>query len=228
MEDDKHNQDLVVDNDGSMSQGVNIKVNSQEGTSSEPVINDIEAPPEPTVDNNNVVSESVTPELAENADASNEVESNVGEVSVESESESSSSISEPIVAEPPVAEASAISDPFSPMPLSPATPVVAQSMSNNELSKPKEHRKNKKLALIVTLLLATLLAGVAIYLFMSAEDNAKEVSTPNLSSQQMKEIDPATAEDIDQAVTEIDETVQSIDNSTNLNEETVSDSTLGL
>lgn len=220
MNDDKDNQDLVVDKEGSMNQGVNINVTSGDDSTPEPEVNDIQAPPEP------VIEEAVV-ESTDNTANSPKFESTDSD---DSSSDSMSSESEPTVAEPPTTEEPTVSDPFaqSASTLNSTTPAASQSMSNNEQSQPKEHKNNKKLALVVTLLIAVLLAGVAIYLFMSAEDNAVEAPTSQTTQQVQEEVSPATAEDIDQAVTEIDETVQSIDDSTDLSEEAVSDTTLGL
>lgn len=107
-------------------------------------------------------------------------------------------------------------------------------MSNNEHNNPHEHRNNKKLALIVTIFVAIVLSGAAIFAYLSAQNNTEESSpSSNVSNVEstepspVSEVTPATQNDIDETVNEIDETIDALDNS-ELNEETLSDETLGL
>lgn len=120
-----------------------------------------------------------------------------------------------------------------------ATGAVVQpdksGMSNNEHNNPHEHRNNKKLALIVTLAVALVLSGVAIYAYLSAQNNTEESSsgsnTSNVESTELipnnEEITPATQNDIDETINEIDQTIDTLDNS-ELNDESLSDDTLEL
>jgi len=101
-------------------------------------------------------------------------------------------------------------------------------MSNNEQSQPHPHRNNKKLATIVTVLVALLLAGAAVYLYTSAQDNTVQSDTSNIEiNKTTTVIVPATSEDIDQVVAEIDETLNSLSEE-GLEEDSLTDETLGI
>lgn len=100
------------------------------------------------------------------------------------------------------------------------------------------HRNNKKFAVIATIIIGILLAGIAVYVYMSASGNTKEdtkkannASTTMTASQEQTTQEtqtPATAADVDATSKEIDEAVQSIDDTTDFSESSISDSTLGL
>lgn len=101
-------------------------------------------------------------------------------------------------------------------------------MSNNEQSQPHAHRNNKKLATIVTILVALLFAAGAVYVYVSAQDNTVKTDTSNIEiNKTTTVIVPATSEDIDQIVAEIDETINSLSEE-GLEEESLTDETLGI
>jgi hypothetical protein len=105
-------------------------------------------------------------------------------------------------------------------------------MSNNEQSNHHEHRNNKKLAVIVTVLVALVLSGAAVFAYMSAQNNTEETSTQTNSTAEVQdiptnEVAPATEEDIQNTINEIDQNIDSLD-SAELDEESISDDTLGL
>ena len=96
------------------------------------------------------------------------------------------------------------------------------------------HRNNKKLATFVTIVTALLLAGIAVYVYMSANknadsDNNTDTAQINGSSYETKqeEVKPATAEDIDQTIAEVEESLSTLDEA-DFSEESLSNNTLGL
>lgn len=95
-----------------------------------------------------------------------------------------------------------------------------------------EHRNNKKFAVIITVVTALLLSGVAYYVFLSTEDNTAPVQTVIESNEEpAPALEPATVEDIDQAIEDVDAIVEELDNPENaedLNEEALTDETLEL
>ena len=109
-----------------------------------------------------------------------------------------------------------------------------EGMSNNEQNKPHEHRNNKKLTVIVTVFVAVMLSGAAVFAFLSAQSNTEE-SSPEPSSQTSEaenlppanEVTPANQTDVDSTINELDETIDSLDSS-ELGEDTITDETLGL
>lgn len=97
------------------------------------------------------------------------------------------------------------------------------------------HRNNKKLAIIITLFVGVLLAAVAVYVYMSANDNTKEVSptqTPSSAEStpqtRQPKVEPATNEDIDEVAREVDEAINSLNDNDDFPEEQLSDESLGL
>jgi len=98
------------------------------------------------------------------------------------------------------------------------------------------HRNNKKLATIVTIVTALILAGVAVFVYMSANKNTdsdnSETTQINGSSyteqETVKQVAPATAEDIDQTISEVEESLSTLDDSADFNEASLSNDTLGL
>jgi len=73
-----------------------------------------------------------------------------------------------------------------------------------------------------------LLAGAAVYLYTSAQDNTVQSDTSNIEiNKTTTVIVPATSEDIDEVLIEIDETLNSLSDE-GLEEDSVSDDTLGI
>ena len=112
----------------------------------------------------------------------------------------------------------------------PAIMGVAASQMNKH-----PHRNNKKLATVVTIITALTLAGVAVFVYISANKNTdsdnSETSQTNGSSyesQQEVTAKPATAEDIDQTIVEVEESLSALDDSADFNEDSLSNDTLGL
>jgi cell division protein FtsL len=116
----------------------------------------------------------------------------------------------------------------------PTSPVSSDKQKDSRNSqdssnqKPHEHRNNKKIAALVTVFVAFVLAGAAVYVFMSAESNTKQSETTTKDQTMTEETTvPTIEEDLQQAEQQIDEAINSIDEA-DLNEETVSDENLGI
>ena len=95
------------------------------------------------------------------------------------------------------------------------------------------HRNNKKLAAIVTVITALLLAGTAVYVYLSANNNTekKSADTTNESNQNASaqpEVEPATTQDIDSTTTEVENAINALDENTDFSDADLTDSTLGL
>lgn len=91
------------------------------------------------------------------------------------------------------------------------------------------HHNNKKLAVVVTLLVGLLLTAVAVYVYMSAQSNTDKkepISTADQS--QIAELQPAQSSDVDQAVTETEEVMGELDDAADFNETELNDASLGL
>lgn len=233
----KENDDLVIDDNGSINQDSEAPEATkdskiEESTLSEPEVNGLQAPPEePIIETQDSDSDEVS-----DADDNNSTK-------VDNPIDNDDSTDETVVAPPD--EPNVISsgneatqeqvvtskDPFAEF----ATEVPAETaatpsgLSNNEQLKPhKEHKNNKKLAVIVTLLIALILSLGVVYIFISAEDNTAELRNDEQTSElPVQEIEPATTDNVDQSLSEIDQTLDSIDD-TDLQEDTISDQTLGL
>ena len=112
----------------------------------------------------------------------------------------------------------------------PAVMGVAASQMNKH-----PHRNNKKLATIVTIMTALILSGVAVYVYMSANkntnvDNSETSKVEGSSSDLQQDITakPATAEDIDQTIADVEESLSALDDNADFNEDSLSNDTLGL
>ncbi len=99
-----------------------------------------------------------------------------------------------------------------------------------------EHRNNKRFASILVVLLAALLAGAAVFVYSSTQDNAQESTTdstemPSQNEQQpaaTQPAQPATTQSVDQTIEDIDQTLESLDDDLDFGEDQLSDDTLGL
>lgn len=237
--------------------GVNIQVNTPDASSSTtgPIINDIQPPqqPEAVIEEQDVAAvDSAVKEISDDPTEVSEEqpakeESVAEKTAEETQVDGSDNIEEPMVKEAPEAPESTETEPqaeevlqsdpnpFAQKPeenMAPvATPTTPQSMSNNEQSLPHEHRNNKKFAIIVTVVVAILLAGAAAYVYLSAQGNTAETTTKTTvdpNAQNIAEVTPATTLDVDTTLTEIDQTIQSIDDEADLSEAAISDTALGL
>lgn len=122
-------------------------------------------------------------------------------------------------------------DKFTSATSAPAEMGVASSQMN---AQKHPHRNNKKLATIVTIMTALLLAGTAVYVYMSAnkntnaDNNSDNAQTNESSLVAEEEVQPATAEDVNQTITEVEESLSALDDEADFNEENLSNETLGL
>jgi hypothetical protein len=246
MDEQSDNQDLTIGKDGTMDNGVNIDVKTDNSNFSEPEINEI-TPPNDTTDGNS--TDDATAESAINFIAGNDNTDDSKVETTESVVEeaapidgSVSDVSDVEVKQQPEIsdEPSVQSEEIQPVPIStedsfasnqvPVAPATVSGMSNNEQLQPHEHRNNKKLAIIITLFVALFIASALVYIYTSAQNNAEESSdTSNTTVEESAtpDVTPASPEDVDQVINEIDQTVEAIDE-TDLTEETVSEDTLGL
>lgn len=207
------------------------KITSKEEESVEEAVNFI-AGAKSTDDKQN------TSEIKEDSQGSNEAESKDDVVKAPDSNETSTGV----VAESPVTEETQVISETDNKEANKNEPLVAtagvvqpdnKGMSNNEQNNPHEHRNNKKLAIIVTVFVALLLSGAAIFAFISAQSNTEETS-PEPSSQTtqteelpVEEVVPASQQDVEDTINEIDQTIDSLDSS-ELSEDTITDDTLGL
>lgn len=101
------------------------------------------------------------------------------------------------------------------------------------------HRNNKKFAIAMVAVVGLLLAGIAVYVYMSTANNTAEVnnavpaesSKPNSgesANNAESKVAPATTQDVDAASDQLDQAVQSLDDTSDLGESQISDQALGL
>lgn len=100
------------------------------------------------------------------------------------------------------------------------------------------HRNNKKFAIVMVLVIGLMLAGIAVYVYMSTSNNTAELnsslptqSASNSAANESKDASktaPATEQDVDATTKKVDETLQSLDDTSDLNEDQISDQALGL
>lgn len=104
---------------------------------------------------------------------------------------------------------------------------------------PHPHRNNKKFAIAMVAVVGLLLAGIAVYVYMSTANNTAEVnnavpaesSKPNSgesANNAESKVAPATTQDVDAASDQLDQAVQSLDDTSDLGESQISDQALGL
>ena len=109
---------------------------------------------------------------------------------------------------------------------------VVMGVAASQLGAKPHHRNNRKFAALVTVFVTLLLAGTAVYVYISTNENTKETSqniTTNDADTQKEEVTtPASTEDVDQALNEIEQSVNAIDDEADLSEKDLSDQTLGL
>lgn len=120
----------------------------------------------------------------------------------------------------------------SPVLSAPAEMGVAASQMNGQKH---PHRNNKKLATIVTIVTALILAGTAVFVYLSANkntdaDNNSETTQTNGSNNESQQevVQPAKVEDIDQTIAEVEESLLTLDDEADFSEESLSNDTLGL
>lgn len=245
------NDDMTVGSDGA----IKPEDTGQKITVNRPAVNDVTPPPAPIV--NDEAVDTGTEEVKGQAiqvktdDNSSQVPVNdlASETTSESAPEQSALASPPVENNQPTPQEQTVqeekisspeikdnsqsrveeSTPSSPPTAAPAEVGVAASQMNKA-----PHRNNKKLAAIVTVVVALILAGTAVYVYLSANNNT-ESSTAETSQDRSadntaieQEVTPATVDDIDQATSEVDQAVNALDEAGDFAEDDLSDSTLGL
>lgn len=137
------------------------------------------------------------------------------------------------------AEASTISEPGTEAaePAVPQAPadngepaVVGIAASQMKAGQQHPHRNNKKLAAVMVVIVALLLAGTAVFVYLSANKNTAKESTQNTSAnnQQAAATTPATAADIDAAIADVDAAFAPLNDEADFADQDLSDATLGL
>lgn len=92
---------------------------------------------------------------------------------------------------------------------------------------PNETRNNRKLAALVTVFAALILSGAVLFVFLSAQNNAKEASDQVNESKSQETTVPAANTQNDSIGSLIDNSIKSADDS-ELGEDTLTDQALGL
>jgi len=101
-----------------------------------------------------------------------------------------------------------------------------QKETSAKKHRPHEHRNNKKVAVIVTIVVAIILAAGAVFVYISTQDNAERTST-QLRENSETTTDPVTGNEIADLLDETDETLDD-SGSSDFDEESLSDPALGL
>jgi len=134
--------------------------------------------------------------------------------------------------EPPSTSPTGLTEPTNPVPpmatpphLPPADSGISAGHSMPPAAIPlpkKEGGKAIKIMLIIVIALA--LIGGAVYFYLKNQDK-KQTTVPTATTAQ---VSPASATDVDQTSKDIDATIQKIDNTTDVSNTDLTDTTLGL
>ncbi len=243
----KDTQDMVVGSDGSMndSSDAGQKIEVKTSDTNDNTESQSETPETTSsVETSEPMNEVAPPPLAEPTEPSDTEQSDIGSDSVEvkqppTEEENSAEQTDNASKLNQMAQNEAEKSSDSSMMNSAAiAPAVAAELHGQKQSietpqKTHEHRNNKKLAVITTLVVAVLLAGGAIYMYMSTQNNTKEAdrgSNQAESTEDLPNVDnsPATADDVDQAAQEAEEAINALDDASDFSEESLSDQNLGI
>lgn len=241
MGEDKKEQspDMVVGNDGSMTDGekVEVKVGGSEDQSRN--VNELTPPPAVEETAPEVSASSADTEISsENMDPTQaggeapegesvEVKQPPSEEEKEPDPKPDGAVSESAEATDQTNDLSMATAMSSASP-SNVTPTMSENIKQTETQTSAEHPNNKKLAVIMVFLVALLLAGGAVYLYISAQSNTEESSQTENSTDTEQQATPATADDVNQAVQDVDSTIQAIDDTADFSDQSLSDQSLGL
>lgn len=115
-------------------------------------------------------------------------------------------------------------------PPAPEAPAPTDNKPNLSMPELPAHAKKKSpmLAILIVIVLALGLAGGAVYLYMKTKDSTKNTQTTNTTNTSNATETPITQADVDNTVKEVDDAVNSLDDTKDLNENDLSDATLGL
>lgn len=249
-------QDLTVSSDGSMTTGDQTADSSD--TSASPVINDVTPPPAPDVSTGESIKVNVMSEPASESEPSADEQAVVSAPEESSsDSEATSDNPEPAPAPEPentkenssAVESKSDSPTEAPVALPPTEPIQASAstvdhtidhtpaemgVAASQMNK-HPHRNNKKLAAIVTLIVALLLAGVAIYVYMGANNNATENKSTSSNTNSAEVADqktvaqtPAKSTDVDTTSADVDQAINALDETADFAQDDLADATLGL
>lgn len=222
MNDDKDAQDLVVSENGKMSTNDEV-VKENQDTSAEPV-NDISAPPH---DDSVIDSDPGTPE-DNNVEASEGAQGEPITVRTEPEDaitpdEETQKFHESNEEPEPV-----VNSQFTAAPEPSLETQTSTSESTTQEKTIAEHPNNRKFIAFIVITVALLLAGAAVFLYMSAEDNTVLAPTTNPIEVDELGTEPATINDVDESLQAVDETLQSLDDEADFNNQELDDEALGL
>lgn len=212
----------------------------------EPAVNDLVPPPQDTTaddaseaNTDNDVQTQPTQADSESENVTVRVEPNGVETVTDATSSVSSPVEEEVKTEETVSdmpstpastfEPEAKNTPTMPQMDMSSEPSVVSPISNNSQTH-HEHRNNKKFIAIVTIVIALLLAGAAVYVYISAQENASETAIQETSQDDTASVEttPATLSDVDQTTQELDTAIDALDDTSDFREDSLSDTTLGL
>jgi hypothetical protein len=245
MDELKDTQDLTFNEDGSMkTDSADVEAEIKENSAIEPQVNSIEAPPDAEEVTLNVVGQQKAQDDTEQGtESAIPTETNLVEVSsidgaetvtqpepdtsvVVEQQVTEDTIAEPSVSTMGVTEENNKEDLFMPDEQALQTQ-TAPGLSNNEQSKPHEHRNNRKLAVIVTIFVALFLAGAAVFVYLSTENNAVEAPAVSPVEQvQDSEVGLPAADELEKTIDEIDGALLEL-NETDLSNEVFSEPASG-
>lgn len=229
-------EDMTVNSDGNM-----VAADDSTNKSTGPEVNEI-SPPPPS-DKSDLMAESAESTVEESVSVESAPDTNIMEVKAAPDEKTEESLPEENKSSSEQEKIESINKPEAPSDNSaPAVPeeksVDVKSENQKESHEPlhHEHRNNRKFIAIVTVLVAIILAGAAIYVYISAQSNTEEVPVNNSTSdaevdgqdQSAEESTPVSTEDLDQTLGEVDSTLDSLDDSSDFSEEPLTDDTLGI
>lgn len=235
MNDEKETQDITVGSDGMMStEDKNDEAIQSEGEQGNPV-NDVTPPPQ-----DEAVQDTSVPEENSTSDESGGESISVKAQPEETPEEASDINTSPAVHDDAFSEPSQSEDMTNAdlsndatVPVASATSDTSQDQTEHsgqvQAPRDNEHPNNKKFIAFVVVLVAILLMGAAVFVYMSAEDNTAPASTtPAVQEQESEPLAPATESDVDRSVQELDEALNELDDTEDFGDEALSDETLGL
>jgi len=112
----------------------------------------------------------------------------------------------------------------------PSAQTSAQPTAPADVVTKPAHHNNKKFIAILTVLLALLIAGAAVYLYISTQNATQETENTSEGTQQSDtaQTEPASAADVDQTNQEVDDALNALDDTADFDEQQLSDENLGL
>lgn len=102
---------------------------------------------------------------------------------------------------------------------------INKEINNSQLPTNSKH-KSKKLVLVIAVALVLILAAVGVYLMMNGSNDKKE--TTDKTQQNNSQQAPVNATDVSKTSEEIDSSVKTLDETNDISDTDLSDSSLGL